>query len=61
MNESFAHLGRAFLAEAWQSRFVARDGSETVLGWAALSPVSQRACYSGVAEAGVYVAIAAQG
>jgi phosphinothricin acetyltransferase len=32
-----------------------------VLGWAALSPVSNRACYSGVAEVGIYVATVARG
>lgn len=37
-------------------------GSEgTVIGWAALSPVSSRACYRGVAEVSVYVARAARG
>lgn len=35
-------------------RFVAR-GENAVLGWAALSLVSGRACYAGVAEASVYV------
>ena len=36
-------------------RLVARvDGR--VVGWAALSPVSRRQCYAGVAEASVYVA-----
>src|SRR5438874_1228945 len=34
---------------------------EGVVGWAALSAVSQRACYAGVAEVGVYVASAARG
>ena len=35
-------------------RLVARaDG--TLLGWGALSPVSNRCCYAGVAEASVYV------
>ncbi len=28
---------------------------ETILGWAALSPVSRRACYAGVAEVSIYV------
>ena len=37
------------------ARLVARAGDE-VLGWAALSPVSSRACYAGVAEASIYVA-----
>ena len=41
------------------SRLVAREN--TVLGWAALSPVSQRSCYAGVAEVGIYVAAAARG
>jgi phosphinothricin acetyltransferase len=36
------------------SRLVARDG-ETVKGWAALSPVSSRFVYAGVAEISVYV------
>jgi phosphinothricin acetyltransferase len=47
--------------EAWDaghlphSRLVARRG-ERVVGWAALAPVSRRACYAGVAEVSVYVA-----
>lgn len=41
-------------------RFVARTG-ENVLGWAALSPTSKRACYAGVAEVSVYIATAARG
>jgi phosphinothricin acetyltransferase len=41
------------------SRLVALERS--VLGWAALSPVSQRSCYAGVAEVGIYVAGAARG
>lgn len=36
------------------ARLVARAG-QVVLGWAALSPVSSRQCYAGVAEASVYV------
>jgi phosphinothricin acetyltransferase len=36
-------------------RLVAREGAE-VIGWAALSPVSKRRCYSGVAEVSLYVA-----
>lgn len=35
-------------------RFVARSGAE-IFGWAALSPVSNRCVYSGVAEVSVYV------
>jgi L-amino acid N-acyltransferase YncA len=41
-------------------RMVAKVGKE-VLGWAALSLVSQRACYSGVAEVSVYVAGSSRG
>ena len=41
------------------SRLVARD--ERLLGWAALSPISKRACYAGVAEVGIYVAAVARG
>ena len=41
-------------------RLVARRG-ERVVGWAALSPVSRRRCYAGVAEVTVYVAANAQG
>ena len=52
--------------EAWDSshlpehRFVAlRD--EDVIGWAAVSPVSERCVYGGVVENSVYVAEAARG
>jgi phosphinothricin acetyltransferase len=51
--------------EAWDAahhsfaRLVARCGGR-VLGWAALSPVSRRRCYAGVAEVSVYVAAACQ-
>ena len=38
-----------------QARLVARDEAGTVLGWAALSPVSDRCVYGGVAEVSVYV------
>jgi L-amino acid N-acyltransferase YncA len=43
-----------------QCRLVARNG-DGVLGWAALSPVSRREVYAGVAEVSVYVASAARG
>ncbi len=49
--------------EAWDAahfafaRLVARDG-DTIGGWAALSPVSQRCVYGGVAEVSVYVSTA---
>ena len=42
------------------ARLVARDGDE-VLGWAALSAVSKRSVYRGVAEVTVYVAESARG
>ncbi|HEU5233082.1 MAG TPA: GNAT family N-acetyltransferase [Terriglobales bacterium] len=41
-------------------RLVAR-GEDQVLGWAALSPVSRRQVYAGVAEVSVYVAAEARG
>ena len=41
-------------------RLVAEDGG-AVVGWAALSPYSQRSCYRGVAEESVYVGAAARG
>ncbi len=41
-------------------RLLAREGCE-VLGWAALSPVSSRCVYGGVAEVSVYVAERARG
>jgi L-amino acid N-acyltransferase YncA len=52
--------------EAWDKghlpdlRIVALDGDE-VVGWAALSPVSDRCVYGGVAEGSLYVAEAARG
>jgi L-amino acid N-acyltransferase YncA len=52
--------------EAWDAghlpgaRLVARAGNE-ILGWAALSPVSGRCVYAGVAEVSVYVAPKARG
>lgn len=52
--------------EKWDSnhrsdcRLVARDGN-AVLGWAALSPVSSRQVYAGVAEVSVYVASESRG
>ena len=53
--------------EAWDTghlptcRLVATDGRGQVLGWAALSPVSSRCVYAGVAEVSVYVGAAARG
>jgi len=42
-------------------RFVATDPDGSVLGWAAVSPVSDRCAYSGVVENSVYVAPGAAG
>jgi len=42
-------------------RLIAADEDGTVLGWAALTPVSGRCVYAGVAEVSVYVAAAARG
>jgi len=42
------------------SRLVARRGG-AVAGWVALSPVSKRACYAGVAELAIYVAASERG
>jgi L-amino acid N-acyltransferase YncA len=52
--------------EAWDQghleacRLVARVGSE-ILGWTALSPISRRQVYAGVAEFSIYVAERARG
>lgn len=52
--------------EAWDTghlptcRLVSREGERTT-GWAALSPVSSRCVYAGVAEVSVYVAADARG
>jgi L-amino acid N-acyltransferase YncA len=43
-----------------QMRLVARDG-DAILGWAALSPVSDRCVYGGVAEVSVYVGARGRG
>lgn len=44
------------------ARFIAKaEADEALLGWAALSPISIRRVYSGVAEVSVYVAANARG
>lgn len=43
------------------SRLVALDDAGQVVGWVALSPVSSRCVYGGVAEVSVYVAATARG
>ena len=52
--------------EAWDEAHLARPrlvmrAADQVLGWAALSPVSKRQVYSGVAEVTIYVTQAARG
>jgi L-amino acid N-acyltransferase YncA/2-polyprenyl-3-methyl-5-hydroxy-6-metoxy-1,4-benzoquinol methylase len=42
-------------------RLVATSDADTVIGWGALSPVSDRCAYTGVAENSVYVAPSHQG
>ncbi len=42
------------------SRMVVRGGTD-ILAWGALSPLSRRPCYAGVAEVSVYVSAAARG
>jgi L-amino acid N-acyltransferase YncA len=69
--EGIATRNATFEAEApsWESwdaahipacRLVARAG-QMVRGWGALSPVSKRRCYAGVAEVSVYVRESARG
>jgi L-amino acid N-acyltransferase YncA len=53
--------------EAWDRahvadlRLVARDADGSVLGWVAVTPVSGRCVYAGVADLSVYVSAAARG
>jgi L-amino acid N-acyltransferase YncA len=53
--------------EAWDAshlphcRLVATEAAGEVLGWAALSPVSGRCVYAGVAEVSIYIAAEARG
>ncbi|MCL1672263.1 phosphinothricin acetyltransferase [Elizabethkingia ursingii] len=53
--------------EAWKinhyenCRLVITDENSTVIGWAALSPVSKRPCFSGVAEVSIYLSNAVKG
>jgi L-amino acid N-acyltransferase YncA len=57
-------VGRIYaegIATGNDCRLVARGPGGEILGWAALSPVSERCAYGGVAEVSVYVAGAARG
>ncbi len=45
---------------SWNARYhpfcrLVRERQAVILGWAALAPVSSRACYRGVAEVSIYV------
>lgn len=42
-------------------RLVTEDENNNVVAWAALKPVSNRACFSGVAEVSIYIANSSQG
>lgn len=42
-------------------RLVAEDENNNILAWAALKPVSNRDCFSGVAEVSIYLTNSAQG
>jgi L-amino acid N-acyltransferase YncA/uncharacterized protein (DUF952 family) len=44
-----------------ECRLVSLDDADTIVGWAALSRVSSRCVYAGVAEVSVYVAASARG
>ena len=58
--ETGVPAGEAWAAAHPEFRLVAELEGE-VAGWAALSPVSDRRCYRGVAELSVYVAAHARG
>jgi L-amino acid N-acyltransferase YncA len=49
------------MAHVKNSRIVAEDEDNNILGWAALTPVSGRCVYAGVAEVSVYVSSQARG
>ena len=49
---SYEHWDKAHLSK---NRWVATE-NDTILGWVALSPVSSRCVYGGVAEVSVYIA-----
>ena len=55
-----AGLGRVGCGTPASCRLVARTKAK-IVGWAALSAVSRRAIYAGVAEVSVYVAASARG
>jgi phosphinothricin acetyltransferase len=59
--ETEAPLWDAWDASHFQTHRLVAVEDGRVVGWAALSPVSERCCYSGVAENSIYVAPEAQG
>lgn len=42
-------------------RWILQNDSGDIVGWCALKPISNRECYSGVAEVSIYLTLAAQG
>ena len=48
-------------AHVTHGRLVAKDNNGTIIGWAALTPVSGRCVYAGVGEVSVYVSESARG
>jgi L-amino acid N-acyltransferase YncA len=58
---AWRHWDAAHLPDHPGLRLVGRGADGTVLGWAALSPISDRCAYAGVAENSVYIADAARG
>jgi L-amino acid N-acyltransferase YncA len=55
------HLRHSRLVARPAARLAAGDAADAIGGWAALSPVSRRECYAGVAEVSIYVAEAHRG
>ena len=53
--------------EAWDKKFhkicrwILENENQEVVGWAALQPISNRACYKGVAEVSIYLSNSVQG
>jgi phosphinothricin acetyltransferase len=64
-NASFEHTAPTWpefdAGKLPEHRFVAVDGTDLVVGWVAVSPVSARAVYAGVVEHSVYVDPAVHG
>jgi phosphinothricin acetyltransferase len=56
-----SHLRHSRLVARPVARLAAGDAANATGGWAALSPVSRRECYAGLAEVSIYVAEAHRG